>query len=476
VWGVAGGTAAVVGAGQLGIAYGLGLLQFPAGRLAIEGAWQTQLTWTAWFATVAVLAGAAGGTWQARRTASLPRWQDAPGAPAPRGALDLGQRIVVTLVAAAGAGIVIYLTALPARTVTLDGSDPALEAALAGLLGIVAGILVTVAAMSLRVAAVGVTTIIALTWLLALVSVIPTLGPSSGPALVRLGVFDLPAFGDGTRSTVAVLSPVLLALLVGTALAAAARGRGLSRWQTVVAGTAGPGLLALPYLIAPPAGGDRVVQAPAFGGALVAVAIALLAAVIVAVARIPVPGSRAGIVPPRPVAGRAAWGSVPTGATGDGVPVPPALALPPDQPTPPADRLTPPPDGWSPSGMPEPAGLPDPPAPATPTMFPPLDLPAPPAPAPPRMPTPRLPYDLEMAPVPGAAAPPSPPDPEPVVPTTSRKRARRADDGDDDDGAGDPHMDWVRSLAGDSDDDDGTGLGRRRLRRSADLSDPDPPR
>jgi hypothetical protein len=72
------GVGALAGAGQLGIGYGLGLLHYPVPASAVagpgiggpaltSGVWASQLTWLAWFAALAVLAGAAGGNWMARR-------------------------------------------------------------------------------------------------------------------------------------------------------------------------------------------------------------------------------------------------------------------------------------------------------------------------------------------------------------------------------------------------------------------------
>jgi hypothetical protein len=448
----AAGTAAVAGAGQLGVAYGLGMVHLPTGVPA-AGMWETQLTWVAWIAALAVLAGAAGGAWMARREAEA-----RPGAPAP---WELGQRIVVSLAASIGAGIVIFLTALPARAIDLSGSDPALEAALAAVLGVVVGILAAVTTMSLRVAAVSVVTIVAVVWLIALVSVAPTLGPDAPPALVRPGVLDLPAFGDGARSTVARLSAPLLVLLVGTALAAAARSRGLPRLHTIAAGVAGPVLLASAYLIAPPAGDDRAVQGPAFGGAMIALGIAVLAAVMLAMTRLPT--SQAGI-PPYGDDDTRAWGGAPTGvsataAVGATVPeFPPGTTdyhprepdfPPPADPTPPEpepEPVQPPPVAFDRA---EPAG----PARPESTWFE-------PAGSEPAADEPVAPAAAEPAGDDGAE-----PAAEAERPATRRKKRRRKQEAEPD-----QHVDWVRSLGGESERDD-PALGKRRLRRDLDLPD-----
>ncbi|MFD0823162.1 hypothetical protein ACFQ0D_33680, partial [Micromonospora zhanjiangensis] len=58
----------LAGAGQLGIAYGLGVVRFV--RSFAGGAanlWPAQLTWASWFAMVAAVAGAVVGERLARR-------------------------------------------------------------------------------------------------------------------------------------------------------------------------------------------------------------------------------------------------------------------------------------------------------------------------------------------------------------------------------------------------------------------------
>src|SRR5690606_15150213 len=270
------GVAAMAGAVQFGVAYGLQILrfrrEFPPG-----GTWATQLTWVAWVAALAVMAGAVGGVWTAHRLAGGFR------------RLELGHRIAVSLAAGLGAAPALVLAALPARQAELAGADPALEAALAALLGLVVGVLAAVSVLSVRVVAVSVAALVAVVWLVALVSVVPTLGPSAPPALVRLGVLDLGVFGGGARRGAAVLSPPLVALVVGVAVAAAARSLGLPAVRTILSGAAGPVLLALAYLVAPPGGGSDAVQAAAVAGAMISIAAGLLGAVVVVAFRRPHP-------------------------------------------------------------------------------------------------------------------------------------------------------------------------------------------
>ncbi|HEY8473882.1 MAG TPA: hypothetical protein VIL37_14770 [Natronosporangium sp.] len=265
------GVGALAGAAQLGLAYGLGLLHFwlPVGPALSGGVWASQLTWVAWFAALATLAGAAAGAWLALR-------QDDE--------LTLGTRIGAAAAGAVGAAITLPLTGLPARGVLLVGvgpgsNEPVIDVLAAAGLGVLLGGVAAIAVLSIRLVAVSVTLLIAAVWLLALVSVLPSLAGDDLPD-VRLAVLDLPGLG-GARSVVAVLSAPVLALLVCGAVAAAARSRGFPPLLTAASSAAAPGLLALTYLIGSPGTTDRAAQVSAYAGSLIALAAGLLAALLV---------------------------------------------------------------------------------------------------------------------------------------------------------------------------------------------------
>jgi hypothetical protein len=292
------GLGALAGAAQLGVAYGLGLLRL-AREVPTDGLWSAQMTWVAWFGALAALGGAAGGAWAMKRYGLVPQ---------------LGSRMAVAFAAGLGAAIVVPLTALPADRAVLAGqpvASPVLEAALAAGFGVVLGIIAAVTALSVRLVALSVTLLVAVVWLLALVSVGPSLGPTADLPEVRLGVLDLPAIG-GARSTVAVLTPPVLALLVCGVIAGAARFLFLPPLQTAISSTAAPGLLALVYVIGSPGTGDRAVQTSPYAGALIAVAAGLLVSLLVGAVRLPAPrradgdedgdgdGDATGLIPPVP--------------------------------------------------------------------------------------------------------------------------------------------------------------------------------
>lgn len=437
------GVGALAGAGQLGVAYGLGLVRF-ARTFPTDGLWSTQLTWVAWFAALASLAGGVAGAGAARRYALV---------------RQLGGRILVAAAGGLGATIVVPLTALPADAAGLVGREtaaPSLEVALAAGLGAVVGILAAVAALSVRLVAVSLTLLVTLVWLIALVSVAPALAPTADLPEVRLGVLDLPAAG-GPGPAAAVLTPAIVALLVCAGIAVAARYRGLSPLLAAVSSTAAPGLLALVYLIGSPGTGERAVQAAPYAGALLAVAAGLLVSLAIGVIRLP---SAGGVDGPD--------GSEPVSAPG------------PEPVTPPG---------------PEPVGAP-PATPPSPTR--------PPEPEPEPEPEPKPEPERKQKPKPKPEAGPKPereprpirePRPEPPAPRSSRRRGHRREEQQE------QHVGWISALAGRSGSDEAgseeagseeagsggakaAGAGsdegrsdsrpsRRRLRRDRDRDHPD---
>ena len=268
------GVAAAAGAGQLGVAYGLGIIHLARGFL--DGAeprpWTVQLAWVAWFAMVAAVLGALAASGTAGRQ---------------RLVLGLPGRAAVAVVAGLGAAIVAPLTMQPARAAHIAPAiDPELTVGLTALLGAAAGVVVAAAALSARAVRWNVLAVTVAAWLLALVTVWPAFGPGDPPAAVRLGVLELPAMTPDAVRTLAVLGMPVLALLAGVATAAVARRRGQHVLASASCGAAGAGLLALAYVLAGP--GQTAAQTTPYRASLVAVAAGLVGSALVAVT--PVPG------------------------------------------------------------------------------------------------------------------------------------------------------------------------------------------
>ena len=120
VFAVAFSTAALLGAAQLGLAYGLEAIRFDRSFSGAENDWNIHLTWTVWFAMCAVVGGTAfamsHGRLLARRVGVGSRHTDGAG-------------VTLRVTAAIGAGIgtllaVMPLTVYPAITAKIPGLDP----------------------------------------------------------------------------------------------------------------------------------------------------------------------------------------------------------------------------------------------------------------------------------------------------------------------------------------------------------------
>jgi hypothetical protein len=161
-------------------------------------------------------------------------------------------------------------------------------------LGAAAGALAAVAVLTHRAIAWNVVAVTAAVWLLALVSVAPSLGLADSPPAVRLGVLD-PAWLDvGLGQRLAVVTMPALALAAGATLGALARWRAHAVMPAAASGAAGSALLAVSYLAAGPGESTDTFQAAPYWGALLAVGAGALGSVLAAVTRLPERGGRTG--------------------------------------------------------------------------------------------------------------------------------------------------------------------------------------
>ncbi|MDG4821168.1 MFS transporter [Asanoa sp. WMMD1127] len=260
----------LAGAGQLGFAYGLGVVRFARDFSQLSGQWTAHLAWVAWFAMLAAVAGGVAGSFFGARAGLT---------------ATVGTRVAVSVAGGVGALAVAPLAMLPARGAVAASGDAVTIAGLSAALGALVGVFAAVAVLSQRVAGLNLGAITVVVWLVALLSVAPSLGPDDPLPEVRLGVLDAAWLGDGLAQRLAVILMPALALAVGAGIGALARWRGLPLIPVAVSGVVGPAMLALAYLIAGPGdGGDRYQAAP-YWGALIAVAAGGLGSVLAAVAR-----------------------------------------------------------------------------------------------------------------------------------------------------------------------------------------------
>ncbi len=269
------GVSVLAGAGQLGIAYGFGVVRLDGAFVdASVNRWPAQLVWVGWFAVVATVAGAV-------LTERFARRDDLPG-----GTTEL---LSIAGVSALGATVVAPLCMQPARAAELAGSvDPVWAAGVCAALGAVVGAGAAIAVLLKPPFGWGVAITAGIVWLLALLSVAPTIVSDRPLASVRLGVLEPSWLDPAAAQRLSMLLLPTLALLAGGAVGVLARRTG---WPPLVggaAGAAGPVLVAFAYLTAGPGSAtDRYQVAPYYGALIAVIAGAL--------------GSTATTVLPRPV-------------------------------------------------------------------------------------------------------------------------------------------------------------------------------
>lgn len=260
----------LIGSGQLGVAYSLGLLRwnhpFKAGA---ENGWNAHLTWVAFIATLTVVGGAVVGARLLRRG----------------GFRGLGSAIAVALAALAGAALVVPLVALPASpAVVARPLDPGLNAGLAAALGAAIGYFGAVAVLSARALAANVFVTAAWVWLVALGSALASLDGPVLPTGLRLGVLSLPQLPYAQTQNLVLPMATGMALLAALVIAGYARWLGEHRFTVAVSGFAGPALVAAAYLVAGPGiSAENDDQLVPWRASLVAVGAGLVAATLVAV-------------------------------------------------------------------------------------------------------------------------------------------------------------------------------------------------
>ncbi|GIJ21501.1 hypothetical protein [Micromonospora lutea] len=256
------GVSLLAGAGQLGLAFGFGIVRLTG---TFTGAsinqWPAQLVWVGWFAMNAAVIGAMLTERLVRHGGQL------TGTP---------RQLAVAGGAALGATVVAPLCMQPARNAELISVDPVWAVAICAVLGAVVGAGAAVAVLVRPPLAWNMAAVAAVVWLLALLSVLPSLGASGPLTPVRLGVLEPTWLAAGTAQQLALLILPMVTLLAGAATAAVARWRGHPPLVSGPSGVAGPVLVAFAYLAAGPGdAGDRYQLTPYYG-ALIAVLVGAL--------------------------------------------------------------------------------------------------------------------------------------------------------------------------------------------------------
>ncbi|MFG3557331.1 hypothetical protein ACGGAQ_23380 [Micromonospora sp. NPDC047557] len=268
------GVSVLAGAGQLGVAYGFGIVRLTGAFTGTTvNQWPAQLVWVGWFAANAAIAGAVLTGRLARR--------DTPSA-------STGRQLAIGGAAALGATAVAPLCMQPARAAELISVDPVWAVGICAILGAVIGAGAAVAVLFRPELGWNMAAVAGAVWLLALISVLPSLGTAGPLPTVRLGVLEPNWLDDAAAQRLALLLLPVVALLAGAATAGLARWRGQVPLVSGATGVAGPVLVAFAYLTAGP--GDAVdrYQTTPYYGALIAILAGALGAAAAALLRWPV--------------------------------------------------------------------------------------------------------------------------------------------------------------------------------------------
>ncbi|MGW5560414.1 hypothetical protein ACWER9_24725, partial [Micromonospora sp. NPDC003944] len=267
------GVSVLAGAGQLGVAYGFGIVRLTGAFTGTTvNQWPAQLVWVGWFAANAAVAGAVLTGRLARR--------DAPAA-------STGRQLAVGGAAALGATVIAPLCMQPARAAELISVDPVWAVGICAVVGAVIGAGAAIAVLFRPELGWNMAAVSGAVWLLALISVLPSLGTTGPLPTVRLGVLEPSWLDDAAAQRLALLLLPIVALLAGAATAGLARWRGQAPLVSGATGVAGPVLVAFAYLTAGP--GDAVdrYQATPYYGSLIAILAGALGAAAAALLRLP---------------------------------------------------------------------------------------------------------------------------------------------------------------------------------------------
>jgi hypothetical protein len=267
IFAIAFSTAALVGAAQLGVAYGFSAIRLDRSFVESGNDWNLHVTWIAWFAVVAVVAGASHAASVVKLTQRF------------------GPVARLTAAGSAGLGAIVALaplTVYPAVTAKLDNLDPAITVGVNVAGAAAAGIVLAALVAGNPPLTSGVLVVALAVWGLGIASAVST-APAQGRLYlspVRLGVLDIHALQAVQR---AQFSMPALAILVSVLVALGGRARYRSRVLIAVCGATGPLTVALAYLISGPGISHEVTnQADAYLGAMIAVVVGLIPSMIIA--------------------------------------------------------------------------------------------------------------------------------------------------------------------------------------------------
>ena len=261
------GVAAIAVAAQVGAGQALGIIRWDGSFDGVDGpGWSALITWVAFVYAVAVVAGALVGRRAVRGTHRTD---------------GIGARIAATFASAIGAGAAVVVAWLPARGVRAPlGVNPGLVVTITAAMGIVAGMVIALAALSAPPVAGGFRATVAWVWVLGAGSAAAGLATHEPFAAPRVAMLDAPSLVPAQWWSGPALM-IVVAALIGAAVAGLARWAGAGRLGVALSGAAGPAVVAFAYLVAGP--GDTDAQLGPYRASLAAIAAGLLVSIVVAI-------------------------------------------------------------------------------------------------------------------------------------------------------------------------------------------------
>lgn len=240
---VATGVAAGVGAAQLGLGYGLGVVVWPVSPTADDGVWLGSLCWATWIAAGATVAGSVAAARLGGPARPVGPW-----------------RLALVAASAIGALATVALVALPARNaVRVDTFSPLTLAAGYTIAGILVGMAVAYWAVVSRPVATNLIATAIWVWALPVAAVVADLiSGRPSPMYLTSWQFVVPSGSAwyGTFAWPDSALTLLVAMIAGGLAAWPAIQRGRVDLGTVVSGAVGPLLLATVFLVQAPQLGD----------------------------------------------------------------------------------------------------------------------------------------------------------------------------------------------------------------------------
>jgi hypothetical protein len=284
------GSAALVGAAQLGVGQALSIIDVGHDvTSSSDDAHHRTTTWLVLVFAAAVLAGVAVGRRSIRRRVSIVTRQVPTvlkardimrlAMDAARGPVALtATRLSAVTASALGAAAAFSLVWVPARAANGQATgSPEIALAVTSAIGIGVGMVLAFASLVASPIGAGLATTVGWVWMVGLTSIVLQLGDNQPAHSPRLAVLDAPTLVTPKEWWLGPYLMMAVAGVVALLIAVTARWLGASRPTIALSGFGGPALVAIAYIVAGPGlGGDDLGQAAPYLAAILSSGAGLL--------------------------------------------------------------------------------------------------------------------------------------------------------------------------------------------------------